>query len=85
MWRDKGIMHFYMLVFDQVKEDCTENHECEMNWLEARHNKAQVEDGTTPKKYKCQLPQMCSELFESEDKDDEAPFMNEETSERAWK
>jgi hypothetical protein len=77
MWRDEGIMPFNTLLY-QVKEDCTENHECDMNWLEARH-KAQVEDGTTPKKYKCQLvPQMCSELFESEGKGDEAPFMNEE-------
>jgi hypothetical protein len=30
-----------MLLLDQVKEDLTENHEFERNWLEAKH-KAQA-------------------------------------------
>jgi hypothetical protein len=33
---------FAVLLLDQVKEDCTENHEFERNWLEAKH-KAQAE------------------------------------------
>jgi hypothetical protein len=37
-----SVKAFAVLLLDQVKEDCTDNHKFERNWLEAKH-KAQAE------------------------------------------
>jgi hypothetical protein len=80
-WRDKGIARFSAPV-DQVKENRAENSQFERCWLEA-NQKAQAEDGATPKKCKCQLPQARLELFDLEDEDSIVPVMDEAPMEQS--
>ena len=75
-WSAEGIVRFNTL-FDLVKTDRAENPDFERRWLAARQ-RAQAEEGATPKKRKLQQPQARSELFESENEDDVAPTATEE-------
>jgi hypothetical protein len=75
-WSAQGIVCFNML-FYLVKRDGGRKPNFERHWLEAGQ-KAQAEEGATPKKRKPQWPQAYSELFESDNKDDIAPTATKE-------